>query len=148
MVIFIFLVWKYPFCVNLIQKFKRAILRRNLPTAECLIDVSPLMNFSIFFTQDILFPPLPPPPPPPLWIIGESFHPEFETICWCWLFFRSRKRNDQTRVCFVLQVRAKKPKPVSNSERGTCFFCDQKGRSTTVFVQAKLVINNAPLTYV
>ena len=37
MVIFIFLVWKYPFCVNLIQKFKRAILRRNLaPTLECL----------------------------------------------------------------------------------------------------------------
>ena len=86
MLIFIFLVWKYPFCVNLVQKFKRAILRRNLPTVECLIDVPPLMNFSIFFTQDILFPPLPPPSPPPLWIIGESFHSEFETICWCSLF--------------------------------------------------------------
>ena len=37
-------------------------------------------------------------------------------------FLRSHKRNDQTRVCFVLQVRAKKPKPVANSEGGTCFF--------------------------
>ena len=42
MVIFIFLVQKYSFCVNLIQKFKRVILRLNLvPTLECLIDVPP-----------------------------------------------------------------------------------------------------------
>ena len=40
MVIFIFLVRKYPFCVNLIQKVKRVILRQNLaPVPECLIDV-------------------------------------------------------------------------------------------------------------
>ena len=30
MVIFIFLEQKYPFCVNLVQKFKRVSLRRNL----------------------------------------------------------------------------------------------------------------------
>ena len=40
MAIFIFLVWKYPLCVNLIQNFKRVILRQNLvPTLECLIDI-------------------------------------------------------------------------------------------------------------
>ena len=61
MVIFIFLVWKYPFCVNLIQKFKRVILRRNLvPILECLIDAVPpplprLFNFFIFFPPRTFF---------------------------------------------------------------------------------------------
>ena len=42
MVIFTALVWKNPFCVNLIQKFKRAILRRNLVySLEYLIDFPP-----------------------------------------------------------------------------------------------------------
>ena len=50
MVIFIILVWKYLFCVNLIQNFKRVILRRNLvPTLQCLLDNPPLINFLIFF---------------------------------------------------------------------------------------------------
>ena len=95
MVIFIFLVWKYAFCVNLIQKFKRVILRRSLgPSLECLIDnrrPPPLINFSIFFYSEHSFftpltpthpPPYPPPPRTPLrlLIIGESFHPKFETI--------------------------------------------------------------------
>ena len=61
MVIFIFLVGKYPFCVHLIQKFKRVILRRNLvPSLECLIDLQ-----------------MPPPPPPPCQLIFRFFfHPE------------------------------------------------------------------------
>ena len=46
-----------PFCVNLIQKFKRVILKRNLlPTLECLIDVPPpLINFFIFFHPEHSF---------------------------------------------------------------------------------------------
>ena len=62
--IFIFLVPKCPFCVNLLQNFKSQFnLRRNLvPTFECLEDVPPLtlIDFSIFSTQNILFPPFSP----------------------------------------------------------------------------------------
>ena len=57
MVIFIFLVRKYLFCVNLIQKFKRDILRWNLvPNLDCLIDVPPLINSSIFLEEANLLP--------------------------------------------------------------------------------------------
>ena len=97
MVICIFLVRKYPFCVNLIQKFKRVILRRNLvPTLKCLIDVSPpappLVKFSIFFKPNILFP----PPSPRLLIIGESFQPDILMLT----FLRSRRRSDPSVLCF------------------------------------------------
>ena len=113
MVIFIFLVRKYPFCVNLIQKFKRVILRRNLvPTLECLIDVSPLppsppINFSMFSPPEHSFS----TPFPRLLIIGESFQPEFETIYCTYadFFLRSRKRSDPSAEYFVLQVHSKSP---------------------------------------
>ena len=59
MVIFIFfLVRKYPFCVNLSQKFKKVILRRHLlPTPENLTGVCPppLINFLIFFHPEHSF---------------------------------------------------------------------------------------------
>ena len=82
MVIFIFLVRKYPFCVNLIQKFKRILLRLNLiPTLECPIDVPLLIDFSGFFHPEHSFSTHSSlPPPPHLLIIGESFQPMFETI--------------------------------------------------------------------
>ena len=55
--IFFFLGRKYPFCVNVIQKFSR--LSRNLvPTLQYLVDVppSPLIKFSVFSIQDIFIP--------------------------------------------------------------------------------------------
>ena len=88
MEIFMFLVPKYSFCVNLIQKFKRVILRQNLlPTLECLIDGShplpPLISFSICFHLEHSFSTPPFFLPHCLLIIGESFQPEFETIFLC-----------------------------------------------------------------
>ena len=61
--IFPFLIRKYRFCVNLIQKLKRVILRRNLvPTLGCLIDAlsSPANQFFYFFSTQIFFHPRPP----------------------------------------------------------------------------------------
>ena len=119
MIIFIFLVQKYPFCVNLTQKFKRDILRGNLvPTLECLIDVQtppisklptpllPLIHLLIFSHLEHFFSVT--HPSPNLVIIAESFQPEFETIYLCCLL-PSRKRSDQSAVYFILQVHAKKP---------------------------------------
>ena len=58
MVIFIFLsseILKYSF-VLIWSKNSRVILRRNLvPALECLIDVPPLIHFSIFFHPDNFF---------------------------------------------------------------------------------------------
>ena len=72
MVIFIFLVRKYPFCVNLIRKFKRVISRQNLlPSLERLIELTP--------TKNVAFPPL----SFCLLIIEKGFQPEFETIYLC-----------------------------------------------------------------
>ena len=126
MVIFIFLVWKYAFCVNLIQKFKRVILRRSLgPSLECLIDnrrPPPLINFSIFFYSEHSFfpphtppppPPNSPPPPPPHSPSLINYWGKFSSQVWNDIlmvnFLQSRKRSDPPVVCFVLQFRAKKP---------------------------------------
>ena len=103
---FVFLVPKLSFCVNLIQKFQRVILRRNLvPTLEFLIDArtpSPANYYFDFFPpRAFFFHPL----TPCLLIIGESFQPKFETML---AFWWSRKRSDLSVVCFVLQVCAKK----------------------------------------
>ena len=51
MVIFIFLVRKYSFCVNLIQKLKRVSLRRNLVPKYTN---SNMQNFIVMFTFSIL----------------------------------------------------------------------------------------------
>ena len=96
MVFYIFLVGKYPFRVNLIQKFKRTIIRQNLvPTLECLIDVPPLINLSIF--SHLLI----------------NYWRKFSTRVWndilVLTFSQSRKRSDPSVMCFALQVRAKKP---------------------------------------
>ena len=79
MIISSFLFRKYPFCVNLIQKFKRVFLRRNLlPTPDCLIDALPLRQlfFRFFLHPEYSFS----TPSPRLLIIGERFQSEFETI--------------------------------------------------------------------
>ena len=75
MVIFIFLVRKYPFCVNLIQKFKRVILKQNL----VLLLSALICRF--FSPRTFFFHPL--SPTQRLLIIGECFQPQFETIYLC-----------------------------------------------------------------
>ena len=84
--------------LNLIQKIKRIILRRNLvPTLGCLIGVPKLIDFSTFFYQNIVFPlpslshhPFPPSPPltlnPVINYWGKISTRDFKTIYLCWLF--------------------------------------------------------------
>ena len=91
-----FLIRKYPFRVNLIQKFKTIIIRQNLlPTLECLIDLPPLINLSIFS------------------LVLINYWEKFSTRVWNDIlilsFSQSRKRSDPSGTCFALQVRAKKP---------------------------------------
>ena len=74
MEIFLFLVPKYRFCVNLVQKLKRVILRRNLvPTLGCLIDAFsyPANQFFDFFHPEFFFPA---PSPPAYELLGKGFN--------------------------------------------------------------------------
>ena len=99
-----FLIRKYSFCVNLIQKFKRVILRWNLvrrsPPSSLLI------NFSIFLHPEHSFSS---PSPPSTALI--NYCGKFSTRVWndilMLTFLQSRKRSGPSVVWFVLQVNAK-----------------------------------------
>ena len=141
MVIFIYLVQKYPFCVNLIQKFKRVILRQNLvlPALECLTDNLPppaLIDFPIFFHPEHLFSPLPPLFPPLINYLGK-----FSTRVWSDIlmltFLLSRKRSDPPACVFFLQVCANKPTQgfVSIKKPTYCQLLTSFRRSNRMFVE-------------
>ena len=109
MVISIFLVWKYTFCVNLIQKFK-SHFKTKFGTYSWVSNrrssSPPLINFLIFFfTQNIVLPPLSP--------LLINYWGKFSTRVWNDILILTYlwpcKRSEPSVVCFVLQVRAKKP---------------------------------------
>ena len=81
--IFLSLVRKYRFCVNLIQKLKRVILRRNLvPTLRCLIDA-----FSIFFHSGFFSTPV----PPAYELLGKGFNSSLKGYTYADLLAISQK---------------------------------------------------------
>ena len=104
-----FLVWKYTFCVNLIQKFK-SHFKTKFGTYSWVSNrrssSPPLINFLIFFfTQNIVLPPLSP--------LLINYWGKFSTRVWNDILILTYlwpcKRSEPSVVCFVLQVRAKKP---------------------------------------
>ena len=88
--IFPFLIRKYRFCVNLIQKLKRVILRRNLvPTLGCLIDAlsSPANQFFYFFPLRFFSTPV----PPAYELLGKGFNPSLKGYTYADLLAISQK---------------------------------------------------------
>ena len=118
MVIFIFSIWKYPFCVNFNQKFKIIILNLVL-TLRCLIDDPPTPPpsanyFFVFFLPEHSF--SSPLPLPTYQLLEKVFNPSLKRYTFADFFAILQKDRPVGSVfCFASQCK----------ETNTVFFVSQ-----------------------